>query len=62
MLLNSNRSNIQRRLTKKRYKGDKTKIYRGFVKDNEDDDCGLNFTKDLKCGCTGNIDNNCLIF
>ena len=26
------------------------------------DDCALNIPKDLKCGCTGNLDEGCFIF
>ena len=26
------------------------------------DDCALNISKDLKCGCTGNLEEGCLIF
>ena len=34
-----------------------------FMKDYESyDDCALNISKDLKCGCAGNIRDGCLIF
>jgi hypothetical protein len=26
------------------------------------EDCTLNLSKDLKCGCTGNLDEGCFIF
>jgi hypothetical protein len=58
---NTNRHIIQRRTTRtKRLKGEnRGKI--GFIKDYEPDDCVLNLSKDLKCGCTGNV-NPCSIF
>ena len=58
---NTNRHIIQRRTTRtKRLKGEnRGKI--GFIKDYEPNDCVLNLSKDLKCGCTGNV-NPCSIF
>ena len=64
LIINSNRSGIQRRTTKtRRLKGENNRGKKiGFIKEFEPDDCGLNVTKDLKCGCTGNVDNVCFIF
>ena len=66
VFLNSNRSIIQRRMTKKkRLKGEKGKNKNGnigLIKEYEPDDCALNLSKDLKCGCAGNIENACYIF
>ena len=59
MLVNSNKSRIQRITSKKRTKG--TNTY-GFFKEYETSDCGLDFTKDLKCGCSGGSESSCLIF
>ena len=61
LMLNTNRHIIQRRTTRtKRLKGEnRGKI--GFIKDYEPNDCVLNLSKDLKCGCTGNV-NPCSIF
>ena len=56
---NSNKSRIQRITSKKRTKNNHTY---GFFKENETTDCGLDFTKDLKCGCTGGADSGCKIF
>ena len=61
-LINSNRSKIQRKTTKSIIKREKNKRNIGFIKDFEPDDCALNLTKDLKCGCTGTIDNTCFVF
>ena len=65
VFLNTNRSIIQRRMTKKKkLKGEKGKNMIGsigLIKEYEPDDCALNL-KDLKCGCTGNIENACYIF
>ena len=64
LILNSNRSIIHRRTTKtRRLKGENVRGKRiGFIKDFDPDDCALNLSKDLKCGCTGNVDNTCFIF
>ena len=59
MIINSNRSRIQRMTSKKRTKGNSTY---GFFKDYETNECGIDFTKDLKCGCSGGPDNGCNIF
>jgi hypothetical protein len=64
LILNTSRSIIQRRTTKKKgYKGDIDRNYKiGFIKNYDPDDCALNLSKDLKCGCSGNVDNVCFIF
>ena len=66
VFLNSNGSIIQRRMAKKkRLKGVKGKNKNGnigLIKKYEPDDCELNLSKDLKCGSTGNIENECYIF
>ena len=63
MLLNTNRSKIQRKTTKNRkLRREKNSTNIGIIKDFGPDDCALNITKDLKCGCTGNPDNTCFIF
>ena len=67
---NENGNVILRRTTKKmRHRGgpEKTKNYNNgsidFMKDyGSYDDCSLNIPKDLKCGCTGNLDEGCFIF
>ena len=56
---NSNKNRIQRITSKKRTKNNHTY---GFFKEHETTDCGLDFTKDLKCGCTGGADSGCKIF
>ena len=56
---NSNKSRIQRLTSKKRTKGNYTY---GFFKEYETNDCALDFTKDLKCGCTGGSVSGCKIF
>ena len=64
--LNLNKSIIQRRMTKKkRLKGEKGKYNNlniCLIKEYEPDDCALNLSKHLKCGCIGNIENACYIF
>ena len=63
MLLNTNRNKIQRKTTKNRkLRREKNSTNIGIIKDFGPDDCALNITKDLKCGCTGNEDNTCFIF
>ena len=63
MLINTNRSKIQRKTTKNRkLRREKNSTNIGIIKDFGPDDCALNITKDLKCGCTGNVDNTCCIF
>ena len=63
MLLNTNRNKIQRKTTKNRkLRREKNSTNIGIIKDFGPDDCALNITKDLKCGCTGNPDNTCFIF
>ena len=66
LFLNSSRSIIQRRTTKKKkYKGDSDKNHKGpigFIRNYDPDDCALNFSKDLRCGCSGEVDNVCFIF
>ena len=59
MLVNSNKNRIQRLTSKKRTKG--TNTY-GFFKEYETSDCGLDFTKDLKCGCSGGGETGCIMF
>ena len=59
ILNNSNKNRIQRITSKKRTKNNHTY---GFFKEHETTDCGLDFTKDLKCGCTGGSDSGCKIF
>ena len=59
MLVNSNKNRIQRITSKKRTKGSNTY---GFFKEYETSDCGLDFTKDLKCGCSGGSESGCVIF
>ena len=62
LFINSNRNIIQKRTTKKkRLKGEQDKNYK-LIKEYDPDDCALNFSKDLKCECIGNIDNTCYIF
>ena len=56
---NSNKNRIQRLTSKKRTKGNSTY---GFFKEYETNDCALDFTKDLKCGCTGGSVTGCKIF
>ena len=62
---------ILRRTTKKKMKHrggpEKTKNNNNgsidFMKDyGSYDDCSLNIPKDLKCGCTGNLNEGCFIF
>lgn len=66
LILNSKRSVIQRRTTRtKRIKGEKNKNIKGnigIIKEYAPNDCVLNLSKDLKCGCAGNVDNACFIF
>jgi hypothetical protein len=63
MLINTNRNKIQRKTTKNRkLRREKNSTNIGIIKDFGPDDCALNITKDLKCGCTGNADNTCFIF
>ena len=59
ILVNSNKNRIQRITSKKRIKGSNTY---GFFKEYETSDCGLDFTKDLKCGCSGGSESGCVIF
>ena len=64
---------VRRRTKKKRYRGEpeKNRINNSnnknepidFMKEyGSYDDCTLNIPKDLKCGCTGNLDEGCFIF
>ena len=71
---NENGNVILRRTTKKlKHRGgpEKNKVNNynnnndsiNFMKDYESyEDCTLNLSKDLKCGCTGNLDEGCFIF
>ena len=68
---NGNGNAILRRTTKKKMKHrggpEKTKNNNNgsidFMKDyGSYDDCSLNIPKDLKCGCTGNLNEGCFIF
>jgi hypothetical protein len=68
---NGSRNSIVRRTTKKKMKHrggpEKTKNNDNgsidFLKDyGSYDDCTLNIPKDLKCGCTGNLNEGCFIF
>ena len=73
-ITNENGDVILRRTTKKlKHRGgpEKNKINNNynnndginFMKDYESyEDCTLNLSKDLKCGCTGNLDEGCYIF
>ena len=56
MLVNSNKCRIQRITSKKRAKD--TNTY-DFFKEYETRDRGLDFTKDLKCGCCGGSESGC---
>ena len=56
---NTNKNRIQRITSKKRNRGNHSY---GFFKEYETNDCGLDFTKDLKCGCTGGTDAGCILF
>jgi hypothetical protein len=58
-IVNSNKNRIQRITTKKRTKNNNTY---GFIKEYETNDCAMDFTKDLKCGCSGGSETGCNIF
>ena len=58
MVSNTNKNRIQRLASKKRMKGNYSY---GFFKEYEASDCGMDFTKDLKCGCNGGTDTGCNI-
>ena len=70
---NSNGNIILRRTTKKMRHRSGPEKKRTNSNNNDDiidlmkdyesfDDCALNISKDLKCGCTGNLEEGCLIF
>ena len=70
---NDNNSILRRTTIKRRHRGapEKTRVSINGKDDNGVDiikeydsynDCTLNMPKDLKCGCTGNLDEGCFIF
>ena len=61
ILSNNYKNRIQRMTTKKRNNRNVNGSY-GFFKEIEANDCTLDFTKDLKCGCSGGAATGCSIF
>ena len=62
MILNNNYKNRIQKMTTKKINYRNKSGNHGFFKEIEANDCTLDFTKDMKCGCNGGTDTGCNIF